>query len=239
MSMHQAPAPRLTEPVDEHPNERRIVMARKSGRFDDVPARGTDFAFLSGGVSSRWVKGRPWRDSVGGPMATRGILAIAFGILALSGSWISTAALETGFAVYLVLAAAAALVTGLRVNSRPLLFVALADSLIGALLFMPGALGDLELPHLIGAWAMLTGILEMFAAGAFRRSPATKWFHASAGVASILLGVIVGAVPGFDSAATGGWLGALSVFFGVLCLAAAAHTRDRLVGRHDPRPGVA
>jgi uncharacterized membrane protein HdeD (DUF308 family) len=183
-------------------------------------------------LASSWssVFARPWRHSLAGPVAARGILAMAFGVFALSGSWGSPAGLARAFALYAIAGAAAALVAGLRVFSRSLLFVALVNALTGGLVLLPGALGELELPHLVGAWAMLTGVLDMFAAGAFRRTEGTEWFQGGAGGVSILLGMAAGTLSGAKNAIVlGGWLGAMSLLFGVLCVAAAARESVRPV----------
>jgi uncharacterized membrane protein HdeD (DUF308 family) len=185
------------------------------------------------------ILARPRRPALGGPMAVRGVFAIAFGFFAFSGAWISATGLARGFTLYAVVAAAAALVAGSRVRSRSLVLVAVVNLLTGFLLVLPGGLGDLELPHLVGAWAMLTGILEVFAAGAMRRLPGIEWIQASAGGMSILLGIALGALSGFTTSGLAGSLGAMSVLFGVLCIAAAARaTRLLPFPKRDHRGSI-
>ena len=192
----------------------------------------------SRGIPLSWypVLARPWSHSLAGPVEARGILAMAFGLLALSCSWNSPTVLARAFALYAIVAAAAAMVAGLRVSSRSLLFVALVDALTGTFLLLPGALGQLELPHLVGAWAMLTGVLDMFAAGAFRRTEGTQWLQGGAGGVSILLGMAAGTLSGTgDANVLGGWMGAMTLLFGVLCVAEAARESVRPVSAIERR----
>jgi len=165
------------------------------------------------------------RDAIARPMAWRGIFAILFGIFALSGAWGSTGALALVFGIYAAFEALAALMSGLGLKNRSLGIRAVVDSLTGAFFLLQPELKLLTFSYIVGAWAMLTGVLEVIAAGALRRSRPTQRVQAAAGFTSIALGVGLGIYPELGPKDLAGWLGATMVFFGSLCLLAAARVR--------------
>ena len=164
-------------------------------------------------------------SAIARPMAWRGIFAILFGIFAVSGAWGSTRVLAFVFGVYAGLEAFAALMSGLGLRNRSLVILAVIDSLTGAFFVLQPELQLLTFSYVVGAWAMLTGILEMFAAGAFRRSFETKRMQAGAGAVSIALGFGLGIYPELSPASLAGWLGATMLLFGCLSVLAAARVR--------------
>jgi uncharacterized membrane protein HdeD (DUF308 family) len=158
-------------------------------------------------------------------MAWRGIFAILFGLFAVSGAGDSPGALALMFGIYVAFEAVAALMTGLALGNRSLVLLAVVDSLTGALFLLLPALPLITLSYVLGAWAMLTGVLEVFAAGAFKRSRKTERAQAGAGVVSIALGFALGIYPELAAPDLAGWLGAAMMLFGCLCILAAARVR--------------
>jgi uncharacterized membrane protein HdeD (DUF308 family) len=175
--------------------------------------------------TKRGFSGFGLRDAIARPMAWRGIFAILFGIFALSNAWGSTGALALVFGIYAALEALAALMAGLRLKNRSLVLLAVVDSLTGAFFLLRPELKLLTFSYVVGAWAMLTGVLEVLASGAFRRSRPTQRVQAAAGFTSIALGVGLGIYPELGARDLAGWLGATMVVFGCLCVLAASRVR--------------
>lgn len=171
----------------------------------------------------------------GRAMAFRGAIAIALGVPAISGVW---GKWESGpvrglvivFGAYAALETIGALGAALGLRNRAILGIAVVDGLAAGLLLFPD-LGGLAFAYLLGAWAMATGILELFAAGLTRKSPPLVRAQAAAGGVSILLGLVLAFHPGIETKNLAGWLGATMVSFGVLCLVAAGHVRADASGR--------
>jgi uncharacterized membrane protein HdeD (DUF308 family) len=166
-----------------------------------------------------------YREAIARPMAWRGIFAILFGLFAVSGARRSPAALALAFGVYASLEAVAALMTAIGLENRSLILLAVVDSLTAAFILLMPDLPLITLSHVLGAWAMLTGVLEVFAAGALKRSRKTERAQAGAGVVSIALGFALGIYPELAPADLAGWLGAAMMLFGCLCILAAARVR--------------
>jgi len=165
------------------------------------------------------------RASIARPMAWRGIFAILFGVFAVSGAWGTPRALALVFGIYAAFEALAALMTGFSLKNRSLVVLAGVDSLTGAFFLLLPDLPLITFSHVLGAWAMLTGVLELFAAGALKRSRKTERAQAGAGVVSIALGFGLGIYPELGPAQLAGWLGATMMIFGCLCILAAARVR--------------
>jgi uncharacterized membrane protein HdeD (DUF308 family) len=160
----------------------------------------------------------------------RGILAIAFGLLAVSVATESGGALAFVFATYAMLDSIGALATALTLRNRFSFGIAILDALAGGYVLLVSPPEPVSLAHVIGAWAMATGILELFAAGAPRRNPEVRM--RAAGVVSLLLGLILAIWPDMPLTSTAGWTGAMLLSFGCLCLVAAEHLRRRRKNGH-------
>lgn len=179
--------------------------------------------------------GLRYREAIARPMAWRGIVAILFALYALSGTWESVRALALAFGAYAAFEALAALVAGVGLKNRPLVLIAIADTVTGTYFLLRPDLREHTLSYVLGAWAMATGVLELFAADALRRSPPTERRQAAAGIVSIVLGVGLAIYPELGHAELAGWLGATMMLFGCFCLLAAARVRFETEAR-GPQP---
>jgi uncharacterized membrane protein HdeD (DUF308 family) len=158
-------------------------------------------------------------------MVWRGACAILFGLYAISGAWTSTAGLAVAFGIYGVFEALGAVVGGRRSRNPALLWIAAADGLAATFFLLRHDLRLLTFSYAVGAWAMLTGILELVAAAAIRDSRKTRRAQGAAGIVSIALGFGLGVYPELGQAELAGWLGATMVLFGCLSILAGARFR--------------
>jgi uncharacterized membrane protein HdeD (DUF308 family) len=151
----------------------------------------------------------------------RGVIAIAVGIIALSLPGITFGALVILFGVYALVDGIAALIAAYR-SSRAqehwgmLLLEGLAGLIAAAVTVVFPPLTALVLVYLIGAWALVTGILEIAAAIRLRRFIAGEWLLALSGIASIILGIVMLAVPLAGALAISVIIGIYALIFGVI-----------------------
>lgn len=162
------------------------------------------------------------------PLALRGAIAVVFGAILLAADWTAVSTLAVAFGVFLIAAAAAAILVAERFSSRSLAVLAAVEAVIGLLLCLHRPWEGLHtLAYLAGAWATAAGILEMFAAGAFHRDRRTERLEAGAGAVLAILGVFLAVYPETSLAPIANWTGAALLASGTLLLIAAARLKSK------------
>jgi uncharacterized membrane protein HdeD (DUF308 family) len=166
--------------------------------------------------------------------AVRGVLGIAFAVLAVAWPGLTLLSLIALFAAYAILAGVASLAGALhhvrggdiRWDAVILGLVSIGAGLVAA--WHPAATA-LLLVLVMGANALVVGVLDVLAAIRLRQAIAGEWLLALAGLASILFGALVFARPGAGALALV-WIVALYAFVtGALLLALGL--RMRALGR--------
>jgi len=144
--------------------------------------------------------------------AIRGVIALLFGIGALSYPVPTVLVLIIFFGVYALIDGVTALVMGIGEKKRPAyLLLGLVSIAAGVFaIARPGATA-LALLWLIGVWAVVRGVGEIMAAIQIRKEVEGEWAIALSGVISILFGVFVLARPGAGALALV-WLIAIYAF---------------------------
>jgi uncharacterized membrane protein HdeD (DUF308 family) len=99
-----------------------------------------------------------------------------------------------------------------------LLVEAVAGVGVGILAFVWPQITALAFLHLIAAWAMVTGVLELVAAFQLRRQVEGEWVLALAGIVSIVLGLLLALRPGSGLVAVVWFVGAYAIVFGILLI---------------------
>jgi uncharacterized membrane protein HdeD (DUF308 family) len=148
--------------------------------------------------------------------ALRGVLGIAFAVLAIAWPGLTLLSLVALFAAYAILAGIASLAGAvrhraggeLRWDAVLLGLVSIGAGLVAA--YHPAATA-LLLVLIMGANALVVGVLDILAAIRLRRTIADEWLLALAGLASIVFGALVFARPGAGALALV-WLVSLYAF---------------------------
>lgn len=175
-------------------------------------------------------------------VALRGVAAVIFGLVTLVWPGISLGALVLLFGAYAVVEGVFNLLAAFRAPRAgerwwPLALEGVVSVLAGIAAFTMPALTALALVWLVGAWAFVTGILEIVAAVRLRRHITNEWWLILGGVASIAFGVLLAIAPAAGAIVLVLWIGAYAVVFGALMLALAfrlrrwEHPADRQVRR--------
>ncbi|GGH63560.1 hypothetical protein GCM10010975_29490 [Comamonas phosphati] len=162
----------------------------------------------------------------------RGLVAIAFGVL----TWLQPAASAAALVLVLVFGAYV-FVDGLlgvyaairsRQQSRHwwvILLWGLTGVVVGVLTVVKPAITALVLTMYIGAWALITGVMQVVAAIRLRKEIEGEWVLVLGGVISVLFGCFVLAQPGAGMMAMLWVLAAYAVAFGVLMVILALKIR--------------
>jgi uncharacterized membrane protein HdeD (DUF308 family) len=131
----------------------------------------------------------------------RGVLAIVFGIVAFVWPGPTLEALVLLFGAYMLVDGIFAIAAGasgwaLSSSSRWLLVLeGIAGVIVGLITFFYPNVTATALLYLIGAWAIVTGILEVAGAIQLRQVISNEWLLIFSGVLSVIFGVLVFVFP--------------------------------------------
>ncbi len=172
-------------------------------------------------MSMRWLSGL---------LAVRGALAVIFGILALLLPAITVLVLALLFGAYALVDGIGMLAAGIRGGGDRWQRVA---QIVGGLLGVGAAVVTVLWPGrtalvlviLIGAWALVTGVMEIVAAIRLRREITNEWVLALVGVVSVIAGILILARPDVGAIAIAQVIGVYALIAGVLMLISAWRLR--------------
>ena len=136
-------------------------------------------------------------------LIVRGLLALGIGIVALAWPGVTVLALVILFAVYAFLSAGFEVMRAFSSRTAgPVLghlLVGLVDLAAGVVaMAWPGPTA-LVLVLLVGGWAMVTGLLEIFAAFGAGEEAGTRAMYVIGGLISVAFGVVLFARPGMGA----------------------------------------
>jgi uncharacterized membrane protein HdeD (DUF308 family) len=174
-------------------------------------------------------------------LVLRGVLGIILGVITFVWPGITLTALVFLFAGYALLDGALSLAGALRAAEAherwgALLFEGIVGILAAFVTALWPAITALALVFVIAAWAIVTGIAEIAAAVRLRRQIHGEWMLALAGVASILFGVLLAAMPLAGALVLALWVGAYMLVFGVMLVALGLRLRSWSRGSHAGAP---
>jgi uncharacterized membrane protein HdeD (DUF308 family) len=152
--------------------------------------------------------------------ALRGLVAVLFGILAFTRPEQALHTLVLLFGAYALVDGILAIVAGIaskRYFERwwAVLLEGVAGVVIGLLTFFLPGITTLALLYFIGAWALITGILEIVAAIQLRRVIKDEWMLILGGLFSILFSVLMFVFPVTGAVSVIWVIGIYAVFFGI------------------------
>lgn len=160
----------------------------------------------------------------------RGLLGVLVGIVALLWPSITLAWLVLLFGVYALADGILALVAAVRRGAEGQRWILIVEGLVGILIgfaaFVWPGMTTLVLVDLIAFWAIFTGVLEISYAVRMRRELPGEFYLGLAGVASIVLGILMLAWPAAGAFAIVVMLGAYALIFGISMLVLAFRLRS-------------
>ena len=160
----------------------------------------------------------------------RGVVAVLFGVVALFWPGIALPVLVALFGIYAFVDGVFALLASFRMAGKhdpwvALLLEGIVGIAVGILVFRSPALAAVALVYVAGAWALLTGCLEIIAALELRKHIAGEWALGLSGLVSIAFGWLLLAQP-LAGVVTLVWLiGLYAVFFGGLMISLGVKMR--------------
>lgn len=165
-------------------------------------------------------------------LAVRGAIAMLFGVAAVLWPAITLITLGALFTAFALLAGAAWIFGALqhrKVDQRwwVLLLLGMFSGSAGVAAALHPALTIVALMLLIGANALLSGVLDIVLALRVRRYMSGEWLLMLSGVASLTFGLVVLMLPSGAGALALAWTtGAYAIFTGTLLLALSLQVRS-------------
>jgi uncharacterized membrane protein HdeD (DUF308 family) len=166
-----------------------------------------------------------------GWVVVRGVFAVLFGLLALFMPGVTFAALMILFTLYALADGIACLITAVRRDARAdqswwlLLLRGIAGIGVAALMVFYPARTVLVFLYVLGAWAVVSGILEIAAAGRLRKVVRGEWRLVLVGVLSIAFGAVVWVWPLTGALALAWWVAAFALLTGALLISLGVRLR--------------
>jgi len=164
-------------------------------------------------------------------VALRGALAVVFGIVALIWPGITVTALVLLFGAYALVDGVFAVGAAIMGRREPasqrwwMAFEGVVAIAAGIVTFLWPGITALVLLYLIAAWALVTGALEIFLAIRLRKEMEREWLLALAGIASVLLGILLFLFPGSGALALVWLIAVYAIVFGAALIGLALRLR--------------
>lgn len=154
----------------------------------------------------------------------RGLLAVAFGVLAFFAPGLGIAVLVGLFAAWALIDGATNLAAGFRSRGRDRswwlqILEGIVGVVAGVIALVFPALAAEALVLIIGAWAIVTGIFEIVSAIRLREQITGELWLGLAGLASILFGVVLFLFPGVGALGLVWLIGGFAIAFGAFLVA--------------------
>ena len=169
---------------------------------------------------------RSWSQLLG-----RGVLAIAFGLLALLWPGLTLLGVAVIFGVYAIIHGAGLLLHGIRGGDTTHRVISMLGGLLGIVagviaLLIP-VLSVLALALVIGIWAVVVGIVEVTTAIRLHDDPPVALLVGLGGVLSLVAGVLILAHPLAGAFGLAVILGAYALVYGLVLVVSAMRLRHR------------
>lgn len=162
-------------------------------------------------------------------LAARGALAVMFGLAVLTWPSITLGELVLAFGAYAFIDGLGAIACALRVAALsragwPLVAEGVVSSALGVIAWV-SPLIPWALLYLIASWGVITGVLELVAAARLREEITNQWLLGLSGASSVLLGLLILAIPAAGTIHVVRAIGIYAAVFGALLLGAAIRLR--------------
>ncbi len=185
--------------------------AKKNSPFTFDPARSEALSEIL--AESWWAVG------------LRGLLGIIFGLICLLTPGIALGAFIILFAAYMLVDGVFAIISGIKAARNGerwalLILEGVVDLAAGAIAALWPAITLVALIWVIAIWAIVSGVLMLFAAFALSHTHG-RWWLALGGIASIIFGALMVIEPLVGAVVLTWWIGAYALVFGVVLLVLA------------------
>jgi uncharacterized membrane protein HdeD (DUF308 family) len=161
----------------------------------------------------------------------RGIAAIVFGILAIVWPAHTLVVLILLFGAYALVDGIFNIVAAIRAVEHhthwlALLLEGILGIIVGLIAFFHPGIAAIAFVYFIAAWAIITGVLELYAAVRLRRELGGEILLVLGGLASVIFGILLAIFPGAGALTVIWILGIYALIFGAILVGLAFRLRS-------------
>ena len=154
----------------------------------------------------------------------QGVLGIVVGVLAIIYPDLALATIALLFAAWAIVSGVSQLAAGWRVaehrgRSWPFLIAGAASLIAGILALVAPGITILYLILLLGAWILISGLMEVYTAWRIRAEITNEWVLALIGALRVLAGIIILAQPYIGAVLTAALFATWAILSGIAALA--------------------
>ena len=153
-------------------------------------------------------------------VVVRAVLAVAFGIVALTWPDLTLLALAVAFGVYAILEGVASMIDAVRNRGRSRwwwgLLSGLASLVAGVIALIWPSITAVALALLVGIWAVVTGVAEIVVAFRLRGAGRGIWWLGLAGALSVAAGILIVLWPAEGAIGLAVVLGVFALLYGAV-----------------------
>jgi uncharacterized membrane protein HdeD (DUF308 family) len=176
-------------------------------------------------------------------LLARAVFAVAFGLVALIWPTITLLILTWAFGLYAIIDGAIQIIDGIRRRDRPRWWLSLLLGLLAlaagvVALIWPG-ISAVALAIVVGAWALVTGFIEIFSAVRQRRERRRPALLLLVGLVAGVAGVLILVWPTIGAVALAALVGWFAVVYGILLAVLAVGLRNAAQATTEPLPAPA
>jgi uncharacterized membrane protein HdeD (DUF308 family) len=165
----------------------------------------------------------------------RGLVAIAFGLLAFARPGITIAALVLLWGAYALVDGVFEVVAGVRAKYGSLILLGILGIAAGLVTFFWPGITAITLLYIIAFWAIVAGVMQISAAIRLRKEVQGEWLWILSGLCTVILGVLLIARPGAGALAVMTLIAAFAIAWGFLLVILAFRLKGH-AGRMVARP---
>jgi len=164
-------------------------------------------------------------------LVVQGVLGILFGVLAIIFPDIALLTLAYLFAAWALISGFSALAEGWRVaetrgRSWPFAVMGVVSIVAGILAALIPGITIYGLIVLLGAWFVVQGVMEVYTAWRIRAEVSGEWILALVGILTLIVGVIVLALPVVGAVLTVALVATWSIIAGITAVALGFRLRQ-------------
>ncbi|MFO8143700.1 MAG: HdeD family acid-resistance protein [Dehalococcoidales bacterium] len=184
---------------------------------------------------------RAWWSGPWWSMLVKGIIAIVFGVVAVIWPGITLVTLVILFGIFFLVDGIFTIIMAtqhhkVQKNWRWSLAAGVAGLVLGIIILSMPVISEIILIYLVGAWALIMGIMGTVSAVRMRKQISMGW-PLTSGIIGIVFGILILAAPLFTALVSTEVIGFFAIFWGISLCYHSYHVHHQIKKPETPSGG--